>query len=163
MLISHLHFLTTYFWLPPRPLFLSVCLLCRLTDFLIPSLISCYFILSLLSPALFFSPLLFSSTPFWFSPLSLPAEEQPELEVVRKRMMTMMMMMMMMMMMKGGVCVTFLGEKLSAVLPGNEQFTRDLPEEFRDQGDVVCVHHHAHTHTHTHTHKDIHIHTHTNT
>lgn len=33
---------------------------------------------------------------------------------------------------------TFLGEKLSAELPGSDHFARDLPEELRDQSDVVC-------------------------
>lgn len=33
---------------------------------------------------------------------------------------------------------TFLGEKLSAVLPGSEHFAWDLPKELHDQSDVVC-------------------------
>lgn len=34
--------------------------------------------------------------------------------------------------------VTFLGEKLSAVLPSSNHFAWDLPKELHDQSDVVC-------------------------
>lgn len=58
---------------------------------------------------------------------------------------------------------TFLGEKLSAVLPGSDHFAWDLPKELHDQSDVVCPPPHtsqreqarfsitACTHTSTHT------------
>lgn len=36
------------------------------------------------------------------------------------------------------VLFTFLGEKLSAVLPGSDHFAWDLPKELHDQSDVVC-------------------------
>ncbi len=36
------------------------------------------------------------------------------------------------------VSFTFLGEKLSAVLPGSDHFAWDLPKELHDQSDVVC-------------------------
>lgn len=36
------------------------------------------------------------------------------------------------------VLFTFLGEKLSAVLPSSDHFAWDLPKELHDQSDVVC-------------------------
>lgn len=36
------------------------------------------------------------------------------------------------------VSFTFLGENLSAVLPGSDHFAWDLPKELHDQSDVVC-------------------------
>lgn len=36
------------------------------------------------------------------------------------------------------VLFTFLGEKLSAVLPGSDHFAWNLPKELHDQSDVVC-------------------------
>lgn len=52
---------------------------------------------------------------------------------------------------------TFLGEKLSAALPGSNHFAWDLSKELRDQSDVVCPPSHtsqreqAHYSMHTHT------------
>lgn len=65
------------------------------------------------------------------------------------------------------VLFTFLGEKLSAVLPSSDHFAWDLPKELHDQSDVVCPPPHtsqreqawfsitACTHTHTSTQPDV--------